>query len=630
MLLKSTRRVAHNRLLCAAIMPPKNTIRKRLGLGDGGPPGRKRARSPPPAEPPQALPYQSSLRKRLQVDDQPESSTTPLYRLLKKRWAGADIPSWQVQEYAEAAQGSGAVGLAGLPKIGAGGRHPQNAQRDIMRALGRPTGAPEFYKAVIPVVGADGEPTTTEHPFILPHEFFASLYAERRDDFRRCVQGDNQERAQLWERFKKLPLVQNHPTLGEQDLGQCIPIGIHADAGKFSHQDASFVITWNSLLGQGPTIEQRFVITAIRKTQLVETGATLNAIFKVISWSLNCMAEGMRPIVDEDDNPLPGSSERTSLAGPWRGLCCQVRGDWQFYCQAFNFPQWNVAGRMCWMCQASSVSERLFWTNFNRDAGWRRTCWDHEAYMAFLAESDSDVPELFSIKGLRLECITIDVLHCVDLGVAQHVIGNTLWEVLPLLGRNRQAQIAELNKRLKRWYTAHRVESRLQGQISEDMLKSKGGWPKLRAKGAATRNMAAFAQCLANEFCDGSERSRRRRAINDALVEYYKILQEEGRFFGRRAQRRLPTLAEELCGFYACLSAESEEAGVKAWKLQPKFHLFFHLCQPQCLEFGNPRFFWCYADEDMVGQMVEVAKSCHPKTLATVALYKYLVLMFDD
>ena len=44
---------------------------------------------------------------------------------------------------------------------------------------------------------------------------------------------------------------------------------------------------------------------------------------------------------------------------------------------------------------------------------------------------------------------------------------------------------------------------------------------------------------------------------------------------------------------------------------------------------GNPRCYWTYADEDMVGHMIEVAQSCHPVTLAATAMFKWLVLQFS-
>ena len=54
-----------------------------------------------------------------------------------------------------------------------------------------------------------------------------------------------------------------------------------------------------------------------------------------------------------------------------------------------------------------------------------------------------------------------------------------------------------------------------------------------------------------------------------------------------------------------------------------------HLCEWQGPELGNPRFYWTYSDEDMVGTMVEVAESCHASTMAATAMVKWLVFAFD-
>ena len=57
-----------------------------------------------------------------------------------------------------------------------------------------------------------------------------------------------------------------------------------------------------------------------------------------------------------------------------------------------------------------------------------------------------------------------------------------------------------------------------------------------------------------------------------------------------------------------------------------KVHLLLHLVEVQVPRWGNPRFFWCYADEDVVGQDVEAASACHPSTMAEVALYKHCLM----
>ena len=77
------------------------------------------------------------------------------------------------------------------------------------------------------------------------------------------------------------------------------------------------------------------------------------------------------------------------------------------------------------------------------------------------------------------------------------------------------------------------------------------------------------------------------------------------------------------------MAAESAAARVKMWKMNPKLHLFDHLCDYQAGEGLNPRSFWTYVDEDLVGLLVEVAESCHPVTTAPSALFKWLHVYFD-
>ena len=95
------------------------------------------------------------------------------------------------------------------------------------------------------------------------------------------------------------------------------------------------------------------------------------------------------------------------------------------------------------------------------------------------------------------------------------------------------------------------------------------------------------------------------------------------------AKQRLPKLGQRMCGLYAQLAADSLAAGVKHWKMTPKVHLLLHLCEWQGPSVGNPRFFWVYSDEDLVGCMIEVAESCHPRTMAATAILKWAILAFD-
>ena len=105
---------------------------------------------------------------------------------------------------------------------------------------------------------------------------------------------------------------------------------------------------------------------------------------------------------------------------------------------------------------------------------------------------------------------------------------------------------------------------------------------------------------------------------------------KEGRFLSAEAKVELPELGLSLCSLYTALAQESAMAGKKNWKSMPKLHLFQHMCEWQAPEFGNPRFWWVYADEDFVGQFIDVAETCHPKTFAITSIWKWLVLVFEE
>lgn len=80
---------------------------------------------------------------------------------------------------------------------------------------------------------------------------------------------------------------------------------------------------------------------------------------------------------------------------------------------------------------------------------------------------------------------------------------------------------------------------------------------------------------------------------------------------------------------YSVLAQSALQAHQKLWKVTPKLHIFVHLCEWQAPALGNPRYFWTYADEDLVGLLVDIAETCHPNTLPMNGLFKWLHLAFD-
>ena len=543
----------------------------------------------------------------------------PLFESLKKDWARGAMSSAKVLEHVQGAIYQGAQGMGDIENMDG-----HNAYRTLMRAFGTPVGAPDFSWLEIPTTKGEN----TAHPFLMPHEFFQSYARDRARDFQATLSGPSGACSQFWNGLRDTAWFRSHPSLQNMDLSKTIPMGLHGDGAPYAKTDSIFVITWNSLVGQGATAKKRFVFTILRKSEM--NRRTLDTVFRIFAWSMNILLSGVTPAASWVGRALKDGGR--DLASGWCGAMCQVRGDWDFYREVFNFPAWNTAIRMCWMCQASSTIRNLAWTDLGPDAGWRATRWTHCGYLAYLRAAGLLAPALLTaVLGLRLECIMVDVLHTVDQGVASHIIGNVFWLIAirrAAFGKGTYEQKIEmLAAHMKQWYKREKCDSKVQGKLTLERVRASGGWPKLKAKAAATRHLAPYALFLMKMF--GTEEDQQVLAVCTLLCEFYQILNNESMFMSEAAKARMPVVGLQLSVLYVKLAADAANVRLKMWKMSPKIHIFVHLCEWQSLEWGNPRYYWTYADEDWVGCPTEVAKSCHPNTLAVSALFKWLHVYYE-
>ena len=177
----------------------------------------------------------------------------------------------------------------------------------------------------------------------------------------------------------------------------------------------------------------------------------------------------------------------------------------------------------CWICNAEGNDGILNCYNANADAGWRGNIRTHETYCAQCAANGVPLPNLFKIRSLCFEGVTIDVLHAVDQGLASHVVANALVELSQPWGPNQAARAAALDRNIQDWYkTCERRPSKVQGKLTWERLKTSNDWPKLKAKAAATRHLSRFALEEAKKFDEALPEdaeptlklhSRRRRAV---------------------------------------------------------------------------------------------------------------------
>ena len=296
----------------------KGGIRKRLGID--------KPAVRPDEDPPGVIPVQTprskagGIRARMNVTKskptkvvaRQQQAKGPLVKTLKRKWGLGKISAKDVAEIIDGASQQGASNLPTLSSLD----QPQHLHRSLVAAFGHPAGPPEFFWVEIPTKAGP-----TMHPFLLPHLWLASLFACLPHLFNSSVRGAHGAAKDYWHKIKDTEFFKRHPGLEHDHLERTIPIGMHGDGGAFSHHDSLFVLTWNSLLGGGNTRASRYLMTILKKTEMVD--ATLPAVMEILAWSFNVMLTGLQPVVDLFGGALDPVG---FLAGRFRACLSQLRG----------------------------------------------------------------------------------------------------------------------------------------------------------------------------------------------------------------------------------------------------------------------------------------------------------------
>ena len=280
-----------------------------------------------------------------------------------------------------------------------------------------------------------------------------------------------------------------------------------------------------------------------------------------------------------------------------KALLQQCRGDWMWYAELFSFPRWN-ANWMCWLCQASKDNYK----DFRNNACWRKERLTPRQFFAKLEAQGISPSPLFQAIGFSLLMVMIDVLHCMDLGCSQDILGNIFWEAMPIVckGRSQKAQVEDLWGRIRQYYKEFQPTTTLQ-VLTLEMVRQRGKSPKLRAKGAETRHLVPFGVLVANDLHQqvGTTRSETILKVANSLFELYCL-------FGTRPvnHKAIAETCNRLCLMYSSLGDGTDVKG-SSWRVKPKFHMMCELCEYQVETFGSPEEFWAYADESFVGFVAE-------------------------
>ena len=214
---------------------------------------------------------------------------------------------------------------------------------------------------------------------------------------------------------------------------------------------------------------------------------------------------------------------------------------------------------------------------------------------------------IFSIPGVSAKSIFLDWLHCADAGVTCDIAGNIFCDVLPFLDSSRQKGIEQLWVLLLQWYRDNDITDRIDKLKAEHFLVA-GKPPKLKCKAAACRQLVPFLKFLCDAcFQEGNPKvklyHKTIKQLAAKLNQCYQTLHEWN-------PEVLATTCRETCLLMVALEdyAQFNCPGTLRWRCKPKMHVWQELCEYQCFTKGNPKFFWCYKDEDFWKLAVKIGE----------------------
>lgn len=499
---------------------------------------------------------------------------------------------------------------------------------------------PEPYTFGLPYTSNHIDETAAEQSVLLPHETFATV-AQDQGLFEMLFKGPPGALEHFWERTSTTTWFQRHPLLAELSAqpGLCIPIGLHGDdGGVYGQSNSVLILTWGSVVQELVTLDSRILFAGVLLNTAVP-GKTMEALYKVFVWSLNCLAAGVWPECDHTGRPFSEDymPKRYALRGQrlhqtgLRGVWSELRGDWKWQMEALHLDQHYNTNYICHLCRAHSKIERLWFTQFGRASRLRKTLVRWSSFRNWY-EDRYERPPFFDIIGFDIWRCWCDAMHCLDLGVYQSVAASCLCE---LVREGVWGHIGDDGYKLahieyKGWCSARGLPPAPRFEKSR-LVKSGMDFPKFTqqsAKASATRYILRWLrELLQRPGLSESPHGRVRRAMMDAFVGFEDLCERHGRWVPPLVVAQMADCMEAGLLHMHALAAEASGNGLFFWHLTPKCHMATHLAYDFLISGVNPRRTTCYADEDMVGRCKKIVQKSHGKTAARSLVLRYAILV---
>ena len=338
----------------------------------------------------------------------------------------------------------------------------------------------------------------------------------------------------------------------------------------------------------------------------------------ILLWSLGVLLDGRWPLTDWRQEPWPEKSKRARLAGS--PLCMGyvfpvmcLSADLDYLCNYLQLTHFNSAGRNCFRCLCDRMTRP--WTDMRPGAAWRAVPVTPATWL--LTEKHAVFEA--SRVGLNVFHVCIDVLHTLDLGVSQYVVGGGLY-LLAFDG----GLAGKLNARLDMLWTSvgnaydalgtpageRLQEANFRGLFENRRSGFPSTYPSLHVKAAVARHSMGMLRVLLQRLAPDTEPFGHLQACVGGIAHFYDAIMAHGIWLppdaaceAADALLQAGAHLQTMCSFWRRYPRQ-------LFYITEKAHYAQHIALDLVLTGFNPRFGWTYGDEDFMGRIAQVARAC--------------------
>ena len=530
----------------------------------------------------------SSSRKRLrdEADYQLRADINDLYEgnqisankaqglLIKSSRAGLDFEhafkqdACRVEEVSDTSDSEACKGSSGKSKTAWKNFSSKNAARSMLRWMKKKSAWGKLYWAKIPMWNNKEEKNELmEHPFLLPHEWL-SEYLRLPENFQ---EGMPEKESFFYQKLEKAAKA------WKSSPETMFPLGMHGDGvpvqGRMN-QDTLDFISLNLVASEHRKI--RVVFTCIEK-RFNSGKDTIEAIFQILRWSLDCLGRAQYPTSRHDGSRFEthGDKERAQLAGhmqPAKACLIQIRADWDWYQHWMGAPPWNQHIGMCWLCRTTPGEWRGQSAEDRKEKSLSKAAWKES-----VRTREKLWCPLFELPGVDNQMMQPDWLHVMDEGFAAVTAGQILYELAESYeGRSFETRVKKLWQEIQSLYKAAGTPAaeRLPKLTPKDIKKPKKP-PELDCKASHCRYFCPFLPQLTacRGFDQGSIHQQAVHNCSKYLARVYKHLDDHD-------LKKLAAAGYKLLRQYFALEEAAKHADAESifWHAKPKMHFFGHIC----------------------------------------------------